>query len=200
MTTELELLWSRVCINSNWNDTSAYLRDGHNIWIVANSKRAVTNKKAKELLSKSLRRQLLMDGHYDSLAFISTHRYIALSHVTFKAISFLCKKQNAACVWPLVLLFWNVQKLETASLGKESNKRFNRIFKKWRKNLGKRMTDFANLVSQSLLSPLGYDVPFQLSNSARITKNLLGISLRSHKCLTRRKIQKSQLFNDTYLT
>ncbi len=50
-----------------------YLRDGNSIWIVANIKRAVNDRTAKDMLGESFRRQLLMDGQYGSLAFIATH-------------------------------------------------------------------------------------------------------------------------------
>lgn len=39
-----------------------YLKDGDSIWIVANIKRAVDDKTAKDMLGESFRRQLLMDG------------------------------------------------------------------------------------------------------------------------------------------
>jgi len=41
-----------------------YLREADNVWIVANIKRAVNDKTAKNMLGESFRRQLLMDGQY----------------------------------------------------------------------------------------------------------------------------------------
>ncbi|XP_078248209.1 uncharacterized protein LOC110084817 isoform X2 [Pogona vitticeps] len=49
-----------------------YLKDCHAVWIVASITRAVDDKTAKEMLEANLRRQLLMDGHYGSLAFVCT--------------------------------------------------------------------------------------------------------------------------------
>ncbi|KAJ1493569.1 hypothetical protein T484DRAFT_1768348, partial [Baffinella frigidus] len=49
-----------------------YLKNADGIWIVANIKRAVNNKTAKDMLGESFRRQLLMDGQYGQLAFIAT--------------------------------------------------------------------------------------------------------------------------------
>eukprot|EP01114_Cavostelium_apophysatum_P012584 TRINITY_DN2852_c0_g1_i1.p1 TRINITY_DN2852_c0_g1~~TRINITY_DN2852_c0_g1_i1.p1 ORF type:complete len:1432 (-),score=454.04 TRINITY_DN2852_c0_g1_i1:258-4553(-) len=50
-----------------------YLKSGNSIWIVANIKRAVNDKTAKDMLGESFRRQLLMDGQYGTLAFVATH-------------------------------------------------------------------------------------------------------------------------------
>ncbi|KAH0617302.1 hypothetical protein JD844_015339 [Phrynosoma platyrhinos] len=49
-----------------------YLKDCTAVWVVASITRAVDDKTAKEMLSASLRRQLLMDGRYGSLAFVCT--------------------------------------------------------------------------------------------------------------------------------
>jgi len=49
-----------------------YLKNADGIWIVANIKRAVNNRTAKDMLGESFRRQLLMDGQYGQLAFIAT--------------------------------------------------------------------------------------------------------------------------------
>ncbi|XP_042319361.1 nuclear GTPase SLIP-GC [Sceloporus undulatus] len=49
-----------------------YLKDCNAVWVVASITRAVDDKTAKEMLSASLRRQLLMDGRYGSLAFVCT--------------------------------------------------------------------------------------------------------------------------------
>lgn len=54
---------------------------------MANIKRAVDDRTAKEMLGESFRRQLLMDGQYGSLAFIATHagnhNNIRTNHDTF---------------------------------------------------------------------------------------------------------------------
>ncbi|XP_059579603.1 uncharacterized protein LOC102575220 isoform X2 [Alligator mississippiensis] len=49
-----------------------YLKNCNAVWVVANINRAVDDKTAKDMLSASLRRQLLMDGQFGSLAFICT--------------------------------------------------------------------------------------------------------------------------------
>ncbi|XP_077788779.1 nuclear GTPase SLIP-GC isoform X2 [Podarcis muralis] len=49
-----------------------YLKNCRAVWVVASITRAVDDKTAKETLSASVRRQLLMDGLYGSLAFVCT--------------------------------------------------------------------------------------------------------------------------------
>ncbi|XP_061468278.1 nuclear GTPase SLIP-GC [Rhineura floridana] len=49
-----------------------YLKNCNAVWVVASITRAVDDKTAKEMLSANLRRQLLMDGQYGSLAFVCT--------------------------------------------------------------------------------------------------------------------------------
>ncbi|XP_060134185.1 nuclear GTPase SLIP-GC isoform X2 [Zootoca vivipara] len=49
-----------------------YLKNCCAVWVVASITRAVDDKTAKETLSASVRRQLLMDGLYGSLAFVCT--------------------------------------------------------------------------------------------------------------------------------
>ncbi|XP_067416220.1 uncharacterized protein [Emydura macquarii macquarii] len=49
-----------------------YLKNCNAVWVVASITRAVDDKTAKEILSANLRRQLLMDGQYGSLAFVCT--------------------------------------------------------------------------------------------------------------------------------
>ncbi|XP_039381371.1 uncharacterized protein LOC120398227 isoform X4 [Mauremys reevesii] len=54
------------------NAAKEYLKNCNAVWVVANINRAVDDKTAKEMLSANLRRQLLMDGQYGSLAFVCT--------------------------------------------------------------------------------------------------------------------------------
>nr|XP_048692948.1 uncharacterized protein LOC125630861 isoform X1 [Caretta caretta]XP_048692949.1 uncharacterized protein LOC125630861 isoform X1 [Caretta caretta] len=54
------------------NAAKEYLKNCNAVWVVANITRAVDDKTAKEMLSANLRRQLLMDGQYGSLAFVCT--------------------------------------------------------------------------------------------------------------------------------
>uniref|UniRef100_A0A8C8RII6 FHA domain-containing protein n=1 Tax=Pelusios castaneus TaxID=367368 RepID=A0A8C8RII6_9SAUR len=54
------------------NAAKEYLKNCSAVWVVANITRAVDDKTAKEMLSENLRRQLLMDGQYGSLAFVCT--------------------------------------------------------------------------------------------------------------------------------
>ena len=49
-----------------------YLQNCSQVWIVAPIKRAVDDGTAKELLGEQFKRRLLMDGKYDSIAFICT--------------------------------------------------------------------------------------------------------------------------------
>mmetsp|Transcript_23449 Transcript_23449/g.59853 ORF Transcript_23449/g.59853 Transcript_23449/m.59853 type:complete len:1022 (+) Transcript_23449:36-3101(+) len=50
-----------------------HLKNADAVWIVSNIVRAVNDKTAKDMLGEQFRRQLLMDGHFGSLAFIATH-------------------------------------------------------------------------------------------------------------------------------
>jgi hypothetical protein len=70
-----------------------YLKDGDSIWIVANIKRAVDDKTAKDMLGESFRRQLLMDGQYASLCFIATHSDVI---------------NRSECIRNLVCVKWDV--------------------------------------------------------------------------------------------
>ncbi|XP_074843181.1 uncharacterized protein LOC142009280 [Carettochelys insculpta] len=54
------------------NAAKEYLKNCNAVWVVASISRAVDNKTAREMLSANLRRQLLMDGQYGSLAFVCT--------------------------------------------------------------------------------------------------------------------------------
>ncbi|XP_043363160.1 uncharacterized protein LOC119850538 isoform X10 [Dermochelys coriacea] len=54
------------------NAAKEYLKNCNAVWVVASITRAVDDKTAKEMLSANLRRQLLMDGQYGSLAFVCT--------------------------------------------------------------------------------------------------------------------------------
>uniref|UniRef100_A0A8C0GFT1 FHA domain-containing protein n=1 Tax=Chelonoidis abingdonii TaxID=106734 RepID=A0A8C0GFT1_CHEAB len=54
------------------NAAKEYVKNCNAVWVVANITRAVDDKTAKEMLSENLRRQLLMDGQYGSLAFVCT--------------------------------------------------------------------------------------------------------------------------------
>ncbi|OCT75158.1 hypothetical protein XELAEV_18034149mg [Xenopus laevis] len=49
-----------------------YLKKCDVVWVVTNITRAVDDKTAKEILTSNMRRQLLMDGHYESMAVICT--------------------------------------------------------------------------------------------------------------------------------
>ncbi|XP_075772725.1 uncharacterized protein LOC102447370 isoform X4 [Pelodiscus sinensis] len=54
------------------NAAKEYLKNCNAVWVVASITRAVDDKTAKEMLSANLRRQLLMDGQFGSLAFVCT--------------------------------------------------------------------------------------------------------------------------------
>ncbi|XP_018123877.1 uncharacterized protein nuggc.L isoform X2 [Xenopus laevis] len=49
-----------------------YLQKCDVVWVVTNITRAVDDKTAKEILTSNMRRQLFMDGHYESMAVICT--------------------------------------------------------------------------------------------------------------------------------
>ena len=49
-----------------------YLKNADSVWIVSNIKRAVNDRTAKDMLSESFRRQLLMDGQYGQIVFVAT--------------------------------------------------------------------------------------------------------------------------------
>ena len=51
----------------------AHLKNADAVWIVSNIVRAVNDKTAKDMLGEQFKRQLLMDGHFGSLAFVATH-------------------------------------------------------------------------------------------------------------------------------
>ena len=48
-----------------------YLKNADSVWIVSNIKRAVNDRTAKDMLSESFRRQLLMDGQYGQIVFVA---------------------------------------------------------------------------------------------------------------------------------
>ncbi|XP_064410092.1 uncharacterized protein LOC102357999 isoform X2 [Latimeria chalumnae] len=54
------------------NIAKQHLKTCDAVWIVANITRAVDDKTAKDMLNENMRRQLLMDGHYERIAFICT--------------------------------------------------------------------------------------------------------------------------------